>query len=181
MGGAWLSCARKAPHCVGEFPTTWGTKANGVRALIPGWDDPKVSQVSPASCALGLPSSHPQMQAPSLAEGTRGRLRHGRADAASPGLGARKEPGICCTHGALAPGPAQLAKRFPARWALRPHPRGLAHPAVSLEEESGDHDPRATVRVLAGHRRVLDPAQRLCRYFRGAPRAKSALGVDLIL
>lgn len=43
-------------------------KADQVRALLPGWDDPKVPEVWPASCAFGFPNSLPQMHAPSLAE-----------------------------------------------------------------------------------------------------------------
>lgn len=109
-----------------------------------------------------------------LGQGARGRPRPGPADAAGRGLG----PGKTWDSIPAAPGTQPL----PFGWALRPHPRGLAHPAALREEEYGGYVPREA--GFAPHRRLrgLDPAQGPCRHSGvGAPRANSAFGVNLIL
>lgn len=144
------------------------------------------SSSSPASW-LGRPESTRSLarelrlrlpqQSPSNARPFPGRARMQRVLGwGDPGIGCRRRARPCPARG----------PRPPSRSAgLRaPHPRGLAHPAASLEEESRGYAPRGTEfesSQATDGGGGLDPSQGLCTHITGAPRVKSAFGVNLTL
>lgn len=143
---------------------------------FPVWDYPKVPEVSPPSCALGLLRIFLKSTPLPWPKGTQGRLRHSPEAAAGPGLGACSDLWIC-PRCSWAPAHCPARALHPA-----PHPRGLVHPVVLLEMENGAYVSKGTrVGILPGHLRELHPAHELRRYSRGATRANGAFGIDLIL
>ncbi|XP_070428012.1 collagen alpha-1(I) chain-like [Equus przewalskii] len=180
-GGALLFSPRRAAQSLGKFPT-WATKADEPRLLAGA--DPKVPEVSPASCALGCPSSHPQTHIPSLAEGNRGRLRTGPAGPSAGGPGSPGNPLPAPRPGARPLPSPRAAPAYPLAGALRPQPRGPAHPTASLEKENESYVPRGTEFASSQGtegdfirpRGSADTPRGV-----GGARANSDFGVDLIL
>lgn len=155
-----------------------------MRALLPGWDYPESTRSLICEQRPQPPQQSPSNSCPS----------HGREDSrppkirlrgcGGPGAEGRESPGnlmYSTRLGALPLPSSQAAPAFPLG-GLCNLPTGTSPPcSFAGRGKWGPRSQSNRIRVLAGHRRGLDPAQRLCRYSMGASRAESAFEVDLIL